>query len=35
MSVVYTYDSEAAARPSLILTQAVYLGAIRPNPPRR
>jgi hypothetical protein len=28
MSVVYTYDSEAAARPRLILTQAVYLGAI-------
>lgn len=28
MSVVYTYDSDAAAQPSLILTQAVYLGAL-------
>jgi hypothetical protein len=28
MSVVYTYDSDAAAEPSLILTQALYQGAI-------
>lgn len=28
MTVVYTYDSDAMPGPSLILTQAVYLGAI-------
>lgn len=28
MSIVYTYDSNAAPEPSLILTQAVYIGAI-------